>query len=404
MKKVIFKFKPKLLLDSYAKLLCKYPVIMIILIFILIGLSIHYSGKIINSDISYEDILPKTNPVVNGLITYSEYFGSSENVQIAISLNSQIPNSNEIRDVRNYNILKYISNIEQYFYNNQNIKKIDSPISLIKESNNGVLPKSEENIKKIISQNPSFSNYFSSDYEMVLITISLEKGIDSSKVLAEMENMLKEIPKPEGVSVDITGSAITGEIINRDLSSDTKKTSMYSMFGIILVLLFIFGSIKWGLLPLTTIICGVIFTMGFVGFMGLKMSTATSGVMSMIMGIGIDFGIQIISRFKQEKKNKPKIESMIITLNNVFMPMFITTIAAVIGFISMGLGDLSVMADMGRIMAYGTVFCFLSAITIVPALTLVLDDLTLFNNKTSVSINVNASFIKKKNKIKQKVN
>ncbi len=88
----------------------------------------------------------------------------------------------------------------------------------------------------------------------------------------------------------------------------------------------------------------------------------------MIMGIGIDFGIQVTKRFRYELKTQEKEEAMVDTLRNVFYPMTITTLAAVIGFKCLALGKLPVMADMGTMMAMGVIFCMVAALTVVPAI------------------------------------
>jgi predicted RND superfamily exporter protein len=105
----------------------------------------------------------------------------------------------------------------------------------------------------------------------------------------------------------------------------------------------------------------------------MGLSTITSGVISMIMGIGIDFGIQTVMRFKQEIKNKTPEKAMEETMNNVFVPMGITTLAALIGFKAMSMGELSLLKDLGKMMSYGVAACFLAAITFVPAILVVLE-------------------------------
>jgi len=56
---------------------------------------------------------------------------------------------------------------------------------------------------------------------------------------------------------------------------------------------------------MTTIIFGTLWGNGYVGFIGMGMSSQTSGVLSMIMGIGIDFGIQVVTRYRFELLNIP---------------------------------------------------------------------------------------------------
>jgi predicted RND superfamily exporter protein len=93
------------------------------------------------------------------------------------------------------------------------------------------------------------------------------------------------------------------------------------------------------------------------------------------LGIGIDFGIQIINRYRQELKNTNNDveESMRISITKVFYPLFTTTLAALIGFNAMSLGQLTIMADMGKMMGYGVFFCFLAAISFVPAITIIVE-------------------------------
>ena len=97
----------------------------------------------------------------------------------------------------------------------------------------------------------------------------------------------------------------------------------------------------------------------------------------MIMGIGIDFGIQTVTRFRQELKyltGRLKVEkAIIITLNNVIIPMATTTFAALIGFKAMSMGKLTMMAEMGTMMSFGITACFLVAITVVPSLLVIFE-------------------------------
>jgi predicted RND superfamily exporter protein len=117
--------------------------------------------------------------------------------------------------------------------------------------------------------------------------------------------------------------------------------------------------------------------------MGMKITPPTSAGLAMIMGIGIDFGIQVTKRFRyelqqtsrkfnQKTPHRNREEAMVTTINNVFYPMTITTIAAVVGFKCLALGKLPLMVDMGTMMATGVVFCMVAALTVVPAVLVLL--------------------------------
>jgi len=95
----------------------------------------------------------------------------------------------------------------------------------------------------------------------------------------------------------------------------------------------------------------------------------TSGVISMTIGIGIDFGIQIVTRYLQERRGKKSPEeSMKGTLEYAFLPMTTTTLSALIGFRAMSMGELTFLEELGNIMSYGITACFLVALTAVPSI------------------------------------
>jgi hypothetical protein len=205
-----------------------------------------------------------------------------------------------------------------------------------------------------------------------LIKIKLSDDYNEDEIIKSLNNILTIVPKPAGVKASIAGNTIAQTVVREQLGSDMSRTSMFSMIGIIIILLLLFRSLKYSFIPLTTIGVGIVWAFGYIGLIGMGMSSATSGVISMIMGIGIDFGIQTVTRFRQElkvAKKKNKVETaMTTTLNNVIVPMATTTLAALIGFKAMSMGQLTMMAEMGTMMSYGIAACFLAAITVVPAL------------------------------------
>ncbi|MDP3103954.1 MAG: MMPL family transporter, partial [Candidatus Methanoperedens sp.] len=221
--------------------------------------------------------------------------------------------------------------------------------------------------------------YFSKDYTMALIRIQTTDDVDLNNLEDELSKILKEIPAPPGINAQLGGTVLEGQVMSKSIGPDMAKTTTYSLVGILMVILILFRSVKYGFTPLTTIIFGSLWAMGYVGLIGLGLTSQTSGVLSMIMGIGIDFGIQVVTRYRLELTGRTPQEAMTISLNNVIVPMSTTTLAALIGFKAMSLGKLTFLADMGTIMAYGVVASMFAAITVVPALIVILDSMDIKN-------------------------
>jgi hypothetical protein len=187
-----------------------------------------------------------------------------------------------------------------------------------------------------------------------------------AELIAELKRAVEEIDKPAGLKVGITGEIVVSDEVTRLILPTMGQTSSLSMIGILMIVTLLFASLRKGVTSLLAIVFGVVWVYGLIGFFGISLTSATSGSLSMIMGVGVDFGIQIVNRFRQEYAKMKAEKAMEQTLNAVILPMGITTLAALIGFSAMSLGELTLLADLGRIMSYGILTCFLAAIMVIP--------------------------------------
>ena len=239
----------------------------------------------------------------------------------------------------------------------------------------------KEKNKKPVKLN-QFKYYISDDYTTTIIRINLAEMNEEKKgeFIDELKHIISETEKPAGLNIGMTGDPVVSEELKNQIMPTMQTTSMFSLIGIFIVVCLLFLSLRYGIISLFAIGFGIIWVYGALGLSGMPMSSTMSGGVSMIMGIGIDFGIQVVNRFKQERK-KHKIEkAMKITLSNVFIPMLITTLAALIGFRAMSLGQLTLLADLGNMMSFGVLFCFIAAITVIPSILVINERLKIKNN------------------------
>jgi len=358
------------LINQYAKLVANKPILILIISLIFTGAMIYGLMNLETIDIDYEDLLPDDTEVIMAMDIVKNEFGGAENVLIIIKIDSSFPNSNEPLDIRDPSVIKYIEILSQEAEHVDYVEDVSSISKIIKQLNNGYTPNSLRSIKNILDNNPLARNYISQDKTMALIRIRLNEDArdNTEEIERQLLEMIYKTEKPAGLSVQLAGESIQLNSIKKLINQDMGRTSLFSFIGIMIVLLVLFRSFKNSLLTLTTILFGVVWAIGFVSLIGGGISLVTSGTIAMIMGIGIDFGIQLITRFKQELTNHNKREAMKITINRIFMPITITTLAALIGFRAMSLGDLKIMGEMGTIMSLGIAFCMLAAITIVPSI------------------------------------
>ena len=366
-------------IGKYSRFVTRHPYIVLLFVIFLTVFSVQMAGTIETKKSDVKDMLPQDVEAISTLTIIEDEFGSTNAVFYAIEVDPLYKGSDEVRDVRDPRVIQYIDQLSGLAMHTDDVIMVTSPASILKSINNGRLPQSSRLIQELSDKNGLFNGVFSKDYELALVRIRTTDDVNLWFLEPELNKIINQIPKPAGIKVNLGGEVIEGQVMDRNIPEEMSKTTSISLIGILIFILILFRSAKYGLTPLTTIIFGSMWAMGFVGLIGMGMTSQTSGVLSMIMGIGIDFGIQVVTRYRLELPNMIPEEAMELTLNKVIIPMSTTTIAALIGFQAMSLGELTFLAAMGTMMSYGVAACMVAAITAVPALIVIFDTMNLKN-------------------------
>jgi predicted RND superfamily exporter protein len=372
-------------LEIYSGFITKHPVTVLVIMLLVTVYAIQMIGTIETKKSDTKSMLPNDVESITTLNSIENEFGSTNAVFLAVEIDPTYQGSDEVRDVRDPRAMVYMDQLSELSLHTEKVIGVTSPTTVLKSINNGRLPQSEREVEQLAGKNGLLDSYISSDYSVSLIKIQTTDDVDLIEIEKELDKLIRELPRPPGVTTTLGGMSMEGAVMQKSIGPDMAKTSMYSLIGILIIILVLFRSIKYGFTPMSTIIFGTIWAMGFVGFIGMGMSSQTSGVLSMIMGIGIDFGIQVVTRYRFELLNIPALkethpdldigpkDAMAVTLNNVIIPMLTTTLAALIGFQAMSLGKLTFLGDMGTMMSYGVAASMVAAITIVPAIIIIID-------------------------------
>jgi len=364
-------------LEGYAKFVSHHALVVLAIFFIFTIFMGYQASLMETAGTSQKDWLPEDIEVVNTFELIADQFaGSFSSATIVVEAAPGYAGSDEIRDMRDPRVLRYVDVLAERAKLVYGVVSAESAADVIKEANGGKIPSSLRSVKSLLEHNEmvkqQMSNYICDDNTMSVVRLKLQEDVDEARVVEGLNEVIKG-NKPPGVVVELSGDPVA-EVTMRELAQETMgKTSFVSFALIIVILIIIFASLKHGLIPLLTIVFGLIWANGTLVLAGFNITPQTSGVMAMIMGIGIDFGIQVTKRFRFELRTQKREDAMVDTLKNVFYPMTITTLAAMTGFLCLGLGKLPVMKDMGTMMAVGVVFCAIAALTVVPAVLVLLE-------------------------------
>ncbi len=129
------------------------------------------------------------------------------------------------------------------------------------------------------------------------------------------------------------------------------------------------------LLGLVALVMTIIWTFGFLGYAGIPFSQQMISVPVLLLAVGVDFGIHIINRYREEtERGFEAVEAMREANNQLIVAFIIVTVTAVFGFGANVISTLTPIRNLGIASAVGILFTFFIFGVFLPAAKLVSDD------------------------------
>jgi hypothetical protein len=165
-------------------------------------------------------------------------------------------------------------------------------------------------------------------------------------------------------------------IIYNDLDRQIMKSQAFSLsIAILLVLLLLayrMKSLIGGLISITPIILTILINFTIMAIFGIPLDVVTVLIGSVAVGIGIDYTIHFIIRFKVEHaRGKTELEALDKTLETTGKAIVINALSVMMGFLVLVLGNIVPMQRFGYLIALTMIISATASITVLPALLLV---------------------------------
>ncbi len=165
-------------------------------------------------------------------------------------------------------------------------------------------------------------------------------------------------------------------IIYDDLDRQITKSQVYSLsiavLLVFLLLAFRLKSLIGGLISTTPIILTVLANFTIMAIFGVPLDIITILIGSVAVGMGIDYAIHFIIRFKTEHaQGKTEVEALAKTLETTGKAIVINALSVTMGFMVLLLGNIVPMQRFGYLVAITMIISATASLTVLPALLLV---------------------------------
>jgi predicted RND superfamily exporter protein len=188
-----------------------------------------------------------------------------------------------------------------------------------------------------------------------------------SKAELRMEKIVNDI-SPQASEMRVMGMSL---IMNEIMEANTTNIGFLlpmAFVMVILVLALVFRSGMDMLFSLVALVLGILWMYGFGTALGFSFNPMTTVVPVLIVGLGIDYGIHLTMRHREELKKGSNIDDAVNeTIKHVGMALLLVTITTCAAFLSSVASPMAPIRDFGILAAIGMVSCFVTMVTFVPA-------------------------------------
>ena len=239
----------------------------------------------------------------------------------------------------------------------------------------------------------------SPDKDMILILIepTFNMMIDPAELQRSVngiEKIIKEASTSHGVTAGLTGSMVLGRDEYEAFTSDSWTVSILALIGIFILFVISFRMWVSPLLAILTVIMGVTWAMGFSSFLVEYLSMMTAMMSVILIGLGIDFSVHIISGYTEKRNQGLDIQISIQETLLRFGPGIITGgITTGLAFLTLMISETVGMQEMGLMAGVGLIFTMLATIIILPTMLIIRERLLKNFNKALPPKDVSYPFL-----------
>jgi len=219
----------------------------------------------------------------------------------------------------------------------------------------------------------------SSNGSVAAININLAlPDAGTAEALADAVNNARNIAakaqaQNPNLTVQLAGLAITEQLLAEVTAGDGASLIPLLFVIVLVTLAFLLRSPLASVSTIVVIILSVAAGMGFAGWSGLKINSVSVSAPTIIMTLAVADCIHLLSSFVWHLgAGLLKRQALEQAILQTFYPIVLTSVTTAIGFLRMNFSDSPPFAELGTISAAGVLGALWAAMTILPALILML--------------------------------
>jgi len=259
----------------------------------------------IKTDVNYHSMVPKGIPETEAMLEYGDKFGNGGNFNAFLV-------ETDPYGLEDPEVINAIYNMEEIMrLYGATVSSIADPLKEIHEilDRNTIVEKFSNitDADKIIFDKIAKEGIVNEDHSKTLIIVTLPVGTSIQKIEKTVNqlNLIAAntvIPRNGKVSI-LTGQDAIYVAVNNKLKDEQTRSMFLAIILVLAALIIIFNSTAYGFLTMIPVFFVLMWEPGFLVATNIPLSPVTITIASIMIGVGIDYGIHITHRYREELAN-----------------------------------------------------------------------------------------------------
>ena len=320
--------------------------------------------------------LKQSAPEVKLFNYIGEKFGGNEIVLVALKTDNIFTYKNLTlleKLTNSFSNIKGVASVTS-LTNIIDIRKSDEGLEVTNLLGEGNIPRDRAYLKHlkeyVLGKDMYRGKIISPDGKIALIIVRLGEAKDRIKVAKKIKRITFDEISKSGLEPEVYFSGLPMQMIevNDYIIKDLKRLIPIVSIVVMIVLFLGLHNLRGVLLPLLIVAVSVVWTIGLMAALHRPLSVISNILPVLLIAIGTAYSIHFISRYREETRNGDTRKTLLDTFRGVGIPIILSGLTTIAGFISFAGAYLVSVTDFGIFSAFGVFTALLLSLTLLPAI------------------------------------
>lgn len=200
----------------------------------------------------------------------------------------------------------------------------------------------------------------------IVLRLARATGSDATADRAQTFAEIRRLAAAHDPVAQVVGEPVQVHDMFRYVEQDGRTLFWWSLGLLAAVILMLFRSVRWVVLPLLVVVTAILWTEALLVISGMKLSMVSSMLNSLVTIIGVATCTHVTVHFREHRNEHPPLEALARTINQLAPAIFWTGATTAVGFAALLSSTISPVRSFGIMMSLATLLVLLAALLLLP--------------------------------------